>query len=72
VLNERGVDITVLPPDQIEAVDDYDAVVLGSGGWTYAGFAPPAAFMLHKLFRQMAGIPLLGKRKGPRVVRLRH
>jgi menaquinone-dependent protoporphyrinogen oxidase len=35
VLDEHGLEATVLPPDQVEEVDGYDAVVLGSA--VYAG-----------------------------------
>jgi menaquinone-dependent protoporphyrinogen oxidase len=35
VLSERGLDATVLAPEQVETVNDYDAVVLGSA--VYAG-----------------------------------
>jgi len=35
VLGERGLEPTVLPPEQVEEVDGYDAVVLGSA--VYAG-----------------------------------
>jgi menaquinone-dependent protoporphyrinogen oxidase len=35
VLAERGLDTTVLPPEDVGAVDDFDAVVLGSA--VYAG-----------------------------------
>jgi menaquinone-dependent protoporphyrinogen oxidase len=35
VLGERGLEATVLPPEQVEEVDGYDAVVLGSA--VYAG-----------------------------------
>jgi menaquinone-dependent protoporphyrinogen oxidase len=30
VLAERGCEVTVLPPDEVDAVDEFDAVVLGS------------------------------------------
>jgi menaquinone-dependent protoporphyrinogen oxidase len=36
VLSERGLDTTVTPPEQVQAIDDYDAVVLGSA--VYAGY----------------------------------
>lgn len=34
-LRERGLDVTISPPDQVEDVADYEAVVLGSA--VYAG-----------------------------------
>jgi len=35
VLPERGFDTTVIPPEEVGSIEDYDAVVLGSG--VYAG-----------------------------------
>jgi menaquinone-dependent protoporphyrinogen oxidase len=35
VLAERGLDTSVIPPEQVGSIDDYDAVVLGSA--VYAG-----------------------------------
>jgi menaquinone-dependent protoporphyrinogen oxidase len=35
VLTERGLDIAVVPPEEVDSVDAYDAVVLGSA--VYAG-----------------------------------
>jgi menaquinone-dependent protoporphyrinogen oxidase len=35
VLRDQGLDPTVLEPEQVDAVDGYDAVVLGSA--VYAG-----------------------------------
>ena len=35
VLGEHGLEVTVLPPEQVEEVDGYDAAVLGSA--VYAG-----------------------------------
>lgn len=34
-LAERGLDVTLSPPDEVGAIEDFDAVVLGSG--VYAG-----------------------------------
>jgi menaquinone-dependent protoporphyrinogen oxidase len=41
VLTERGLDTTVLPPEDVGPVDEYDAVVLGSA--VYAGHWMKAA-----------------------------
>lgn len=30
VLSERGFDVTVIPPEEVGAIEDFDAVVLGS------------------------------------------
>ena len=52
VLGERGLEPTVLPPDQIEEVDGYDAAVLGSA--VYAGrWLKPAG----ELVERHAGAP---------------
>jgi menaquinone-dependent protoporphyrinogen oxidase len=41
VLTERGLDASVLPPEDVRSVDEYDAVVLGSA--VYAGHWMKAA-----------------------------
>jgi menaquinone-dependent protoporphyrinogen oxidase len=41
VLAERGLDATVLPPEEVRSVDDFEAVVLGSA--VYAGHWMKAA-----------------------------
>jgi menaquinone-dependent protoporphyrinogen oxidase len=41
VLADRGIDAVVLPPEDVGSVDEYDAVVLGSG--VYAGHWMKAA-----------------------------
>jgi menaquinone-dependent protoporphyrinogen oxidase len=64
VLNERGVDTTVLPPDQVEAVDDYDAVVLGSG--VYAGhWLKPAKEFVDRNRNALAARPVWLFSSGP-------
>lgn len=64
VLNEHGVDTTVLPPDQVEAVDDYDAVVLGSG--VYAGhWLKPAKEFVDRNRNALAARPVWLFSSGP-------
>lgn len=64
VLHERGVDTTVLPPDQVEAVDDYDAVVLGSG--VYAGhWLKPAKEFVDRNSSALAARPVWLFSSGP-------
>ena len=64
VLNERGVDTTVLPPDQVEAVDDYEAVVLGSG--VYAGhWLKPAKEFVDRNRNALAARPVWLFSSGP-------
>lgn len=64
VLNERGVDTTVLPPDQVGAVDDYDAVVLGSG--VYAGhWLKPAKEFVDRNSNALAARPVWLFSSGP-------
>jgi menaquinone-dependent protoporphyrinogen oxidase len=52
---EQGLDATVVPPEEVSAVDGYDAVVLGSA--VYAGHWMAAA----KELVDRAGSALAGK-----------
>ena len=60
-LRERGLDSTVLEPEQVDAVDGYDAVVLGSA--VYAGHwlkpAPEAGGPLRRRPGSPAGVAVL-------------
>jgi menaquinone-dependent protoporphyrinogen oxidase len=44
VLETQHIDVDVLPPDQVELVDGYDAVVLGSGVYAGHWLKPAKAF----------------------------
>jgi menaquinone-dependent protoporphyrinogen oxidase len=64
VLTERGLDLTVAPPDQVGAVDDYDAVVLGSA--VYAGhWLKPARELVDRAGDALAARPLWLFSSGP-------
>jgi Flavodoxin domain len=54
VLSEHGLEATVLPPEQVEEVDGYDAVVLGSA--VYAGhWLKPARELVERHADGLAG-----------------
>jgi menaquinone-dependent protoporphyrinogen oxidase len=54
VLGEHGLEATVLPPDLVEEVDGYDAVVLGSA--VYAGhWLKPARELVERHADGLAG-----------------
>jgi menaquinone-dependent protoporphyrinogen oxidase len=64
VLAERGLDPTVIPPDQVASVDDYDAVVLG--GAVYAGhWLPPARELVDRFCDALASRPVWLFSSGP-------
>ena len=64
VLSERGLETTVVPPEQVEAVDDYDAVVLGSA--VYAGrWLSPAKELVDRCGDALAARPVWLFSSGP-------
>jgi len=64
VLGERGLEPTVLPPEQVEEVDGYDAVVLGSA--VYAGhWLKPARELVERHAGGLAGRPVWLFSSGP-------
>jgi menaquinone-dependent protoporphyrinogen oxidase len=64
VLDEHGLEATVLPPDQVEEVDGYDAVVLGSA--VYAGhWLKPARELVERHAGALAGRPVWLFSSGP-------
>jgi menaquinone-dependent protoporphyrinogen oxidase len=64
VLGERGLEPTVLPPEQVEEVDGYDAVVLGSA--VYAGhWLKPAKELVERHAGGLAGRPVWWFSSGP-------
>jgi menaquinone-dependent protoporphyrinogen oxidase len=64
VLRDRGLDSAVVPPEQVEGVDGYDAVVLGSA--VYAGhWLKPARELAGRLGGELAKRPVWLFSSGP-------
>ena len=64
VLGERGLEPTVLPPEQVDGVDGYDAAVLGSA--VYAGhWLKPARELVERHAGGLAGRPVWLFSSGP-------
>ena len=64
VLDEHGLEPTVLPPERVEEVDGYDAVVLGSA--VYAGhWLKPARELVDRLDSELANRPVWLFSSGP-------
>jgi menaquinone-dependent protoporphyrinogen oxidase len=64
VLGEHGLEATVLPPDQVQEVDGYDAVVVGSA--VYAGhWLKPARELVDRLGGELASRPVWLFSSGP-------
>jgi menaquinone-dependent protoporphyrinogen oxidase len=64
VLGEHGLDPTVVTPDQVDGVDGYDAVVLGSA--VYAGhWLKPARELVGRLGGELAERPVWLFSSGP-------
>lgn len=64
VLAERGFDTTVIPPEEVGSIDDYDAVVLGSGA--YAGhWLEPAKELVYRSGDALAARPVWLFSSGP-------
>jgi menaquinone-dependent protoporphyrinogen oxidase len=64
VLSERGLDTTVASPEQVQAIDDYDAVVLGSA--VYAGhWLTPAREFVDRCRDALAARPVWLFSSGP-------
>ncbi len=63
-LGDHGLEPTVVPPEQVEGVDGYDAVVLGSA--VYAGhWLKPARELVNRCGRVMAERPVWLFSSGP-------
>jgi menaquinone-dependent protoporphyrinogen oxidase len=63
-LAERGFDTTVIPPEEVGTIEDYDAVVLGSGA--YAGhWLEPAKELVHRSGDALAARPVWLFSSGP-------
>ena len=64
VLADRGLEPTVVPPEQVEGVDGYDAVVLGSA--VYAGhWRKPARELVNRCGTALAERPVWLFSSGP-------
>ena len=64
VLGEHGLEATVLPPEQVEGVDGYDAVVVGSA--VYAGhWLKPVRELVERHAGALAGRPVWLFSSGP-------
>jgi menaquinone-dependent protoporphyrinogen oxidase len=64
VLGEQGLEARVLPPEQVEGVDGYDAVVVGSA--VYAGhWLKPARELVERHAGALAGRPVWLFSSGP-------
>jgi menaquinone-dependent protoporphyrinogen oxidase len=64
VLNEHGLEATVLPPEQVERVDGYDAAVVGSA--VYAGhWLKPARELVERHSAALADRPVWLFSSGP-------
>jgi menaquinone-dependent protoporphyrinogen oxidase len=64
VLDEHGLEATMLPPEQVERVDGYDAVVVGSA--VYAGhWLKPARELVERHADALAGRPVYLFSSGP-------
>jgi len=63
-LAEQGLDATVTPPDQVDRIEDYDAVVLGSA--VYAGqWLKPARELVDRSADALAARPVWLFSSGP-------
>ena len=63
-LAERGLETAVIPPDQVQSLEGYDAVVLGSA--VYAGrWLKPAREMVGRLGDSLAARPVWLFSSGP-------
>ena len=64
VLGEHGLEATVVQPEQVEGVDGYDAVVVGSA--VYAGhWVKPARELVERLGSELAERPVWLFSSGP-------
>lgn len=63
-LRSRGLDVAVVPPDEVEALSEFDAVVLGSA--VYAGhWLGPAITLADRIGRELPGRPVWLFSSGP-------
>jgi menaquinone-dependent protoporphyrinogen oxidase len=57
VLSRQGLDTTVMAPGDVDAIDDYDAVVIGSA--VYVGhWLDPAKDLVNRFRTALAGRPV--------------
>jgi menaquinone-dependent protoporphyrinogen oxidase len=64
VLSKRGLETTVAPPEQVESVEDYDAVVLGSAVYT-GHWLEPAKTLVDRSGDALASRPVWLFSSGP-------
>ncbi len=63
-LGRRGLEVTVVPPEEVQTVEGFDAVVLGSG--VYAGhWLKPAKEFVERFGGALAGRPVWLFSSGP-------
>jgi menaquinone-dependent protoporphyrinogen oxidase len=64
MLTQRGIEATILPPEDVYAIDEYEAVVLGSA--VYAGhWLKPARELAHRLGPALSTRPVWLFSSGP-------
>jgi menaquinone-dependent protoporphyrinogen oxidase len=64
VLSRQGFAVTVMPPGEVEAIDDYDAVIIGSA--VYVGhWLDPAKDFVHRFRTALADRPVWLFSSGP-------
>lgn len=64
VLTDRGLDVTVTPPEEVGSIDDFDALVLGSA--VYAGhWLKPAKELIDRSRESLASRPVWLFSSGP-------
>jgi len=64
VLEERGLEVAVTPPEEVQSVEGFDAAVLGSA--VYAGhWLKPAMELVERLGTPLAAVPVWLFSSGP-------
>ena len=64
VLTERGMAVTVLPPEEVQSVDEYDAVVIGSAVYM-SHWLDPAKDLVNRCLDQLGTRPVWLFSSGP-------
>lgn len=63
-LAAQGLTVTVTPPGEVHAIDDYDAVIIGSAVYT-GHWLDPAKDLVSRLGDAVAGVPVWLFSSGP-------
>ncbi len=64
VLSEQGLTVTVLPPEEVRSIDEYDAVIIGSA--VYAShWLDPATDLVNRCLDQLGTRPVWLFSSGP-------